>query len=145
RTQLKRGLSKELYEAAEKAIVELETGREAKEYPKGLTMLFRASIQPFLISLLKPDPAKLVGSLECPVLVVHGSADLQIPPEHGKKLAAANPKAKVVVIDKMCHTLKAVDKPDDQKAAYSDPKRPLAPGLVDALAHFLTKNPDKGR
>ena len=36
-------------------------------------------------------------------------------------------------------TLKLVEKPEDQQAAYTDPKRPLAPGLVDALAEFLTR------
>jgi fermentation-respiration switch protein FrsA (DUF1100 family) len=78
-------------------------------------------------------------------LAVNGGADIQIPPEHGKKLAAANPKAKAVVIERMSHTLKPVEKPEDQKAAYTDPKRPLAPGLVDALAEFLTNPPEKGR
>src|SRR5947209_10878528 len=109
RAQLKRGLPKEQYEAAEKAIAELEAGREVKDYPKDLAALFRPSVQPFLISLFKPDPAKLIAGVDVPVLVVNGSADLQIPAEHGKKLAAANPKAKAVVIDKMSHPLKLVE------------------------------------
>jgi len=145
RAQLKRGLSKELYEASEKVIAELEAGRTVKEYPKELASLFRPSVQPFLISLLKPDPIKLVADLKGPVLVVNGAADIQIPPEHGKKLAAANPKAKLVIVEKMSHTLKPVDKPEDQKVAYTDPKRPLASGLVDALSEFLTNPPEKGR
>ena len=33
-----------------------------------------------------------------------------------------------MTIEKMSHTLKLVEKPEDQKAAYTDPKRPLAPG-----------------
>ena len=120
-------------------ITELEAGREVKDYPKDLAALFRPSVQPYLISLLKPDPAKLIAGLEIPVLVVGGAADLQVPPEHGQKLAEANKKAKLVTIEKMSHTLKLVEKPEDQKAAYTDPKRPLAPGLVEALAEFLTK------
>lgn len=145
RAQLKKSISKELYEAADKTITELEAGREVKEYPKDLTILFRPSVQSFLISLFKPDPTKLVADLKCPVLIVNGAADIQIPPEHGKKLAAANPKAKLVIVEKMSHTLKPVEKPEDQKAAYTDPKRPLAPGLVEALAEFLTKPAEKGR
>ena len=115
-----------------------------KDYPKDLAALFRPSVQPYLISLLKPDPAKLIAGLEIPVLVVGGAADLQVPPEHGQKLAEANKKAKLVTIEKMSHTLKLVEKPEDQKAAYTDPKRPLAPGLVEALAEFLTKHADRG-
>lgn len=139
RDQLKTKVSKELYEAADKTIAALEAGREVKDYPKELVALFRPSVQPFLISLFKPDPAKLVTELKCPVLIVNGRADIQIPPEHGKKLAAVDAKAKLVVIEKMSHTLKLVEKPEDQKAAYTDPKRPLAPGLVDVLADFLTR------
>ncbi|HVK12499.1 MAG TPA: alpha/beta hydrolase [Gemmataceae bacterium] len=139
RTQLKKGLSKELYEASDKAIAELEAGREVKEYPKELVALFRPSVQPYLISLFKPDPAKLIAGVGVPVLIVGGSADVQIGPENAKKLAEANPKAKVVTVEKMNHTLKTVDGPADQKAAYTDPARPLAPGLVPALAEFLTK------
>jgi pimeloyl-ACP methyl ester carboxylesterase len=145
RAQLKKNLSKELYEAANKTITELEAGHEVKEYPRELTILFRPSVQPFLISLFKPDPAKLVADVKCPVLIVNGGADIQIPPEHGKKLAAANPNAKLVIVEKMSHTLKPVEKTEDQKAAYMDPKRPLAPGLVDALAEFLTKPAERGR
>ena len=139
RTQLKRGLTKEKYEASEKAIAELEAGREVKDYPKDLEMLFRPSVQPYLISMFKPDPAKLMAALDVPVLVVDGAADAQIAAEHGKKLAAANKKAKLVTIEKMSHTLKLVEKPEDQQASYRDPKRPLATGLVDALAEFLTQ------
>jgi pimeloyl-ACP methyl ester carboxylesterase len=139
RTQLKKGLPKEKYEASDKAIAELEAGREVKDYPKDLEMLFRPSVQPYLISMFKPDPARLIAGLDAPVLIIDGAADAQITPEHGKKLAAANKKARHVTIDKMSHTLKLVENPEDQKASYSDPKRPLAPGLVDALAEFLTK------
>jgi pimeloyl-ACP methyl ester carboxylesterase len=145
RAQLKKALSKEKYEAADKAIAELGAGREPKEYPKDLASLFRPSVQPYVISMFRPDPAKLIADLKCPVLVVGGAADVQVPVEQAKKLAEANKKAKLVVIDKMSHTLKLVEKPDDQKAAYTDPKRPLAPGLVDTLAEFLNKPPEKGR
>jgi uncharacterized protein len=139
RAQLKKGLPKEQYEASEKVIAELEAGRTVKEYPKELVGLFRPSVQPYLISLLKSDSAKLIASLDMPVLIVSGAADVQVPPEHGKKLAAANKKAKLVTIEKMSHTLKLVEVEKDQAASYTDPKRPLAPGLVDAVAEFLTK------
>ena len=139
RSQLKRGLPKDKYEASEKVIAELEAGREVNDYPKDMEMLFRPSVQPYLISMFKPDPAKLIAALDVPVLIVSGAVDVQIVPEHGRKLAAANKKAKLVTIEKMNHTLKLVEKPEDQKAGYTDPKRPLAPGLVDTLAEFLTQ------
>ena len=68
-------------------IAELEAGREVKEYPKDLAALFRPSVQPYLISMFKPDPAKLIARLDVPVLIVSGAEDMQISPEHAQKLA----------------------------------------------------------
>ena len=145
RTQLKKGLAKELYEKSEKVVAELEAGRTVKEYPKELAGLFRESVQPYLISLFRPDPTKLIAALDVPVLIIQGEADVQIPAEHATALAGANKKARLVTIEKMSHTLKRVEDPKGQKASYTDPKLPLAPGLVDTLADFLTAVPAKGR
>jgi pimeloyl-ACP methyl ester carboxylesterase len=110
-----------------------------------MAALFRPGVQPIQIDMFKLDPANLTAALDVPVLVVQGDADLQIPTDPGKALAEANTRAKLVTIEEMSHTLKRVAGPGDQKAAYSDPKLPLAPRLVDALAEFLTRPPEKGR
>jgi hypothetical protein len=57
-----------------------------------------------------------------------------------KLLAAADPKAKLLVIDGMNHML--VNAPADRAAniaTYSDPSLPLSPELVPAIAQFLTQ------
>src|SRR5439155_23098980 len=57
RAQLKKALPKGQYDVAEKVIAELEAGREVNEYPKDLAALFRPSVQPYVISMFKADPA----------------------------------------------------------------------------------------
>ena len=145
RMQLKPKLPAELFERSEKLIAELEAGRTVKDTPKELAALFRPSVQPFLISAFKHDPAKLIGKLEIPTLIVQGTSDIQVTSEHAKRLSEANKKATVATIDKMSHTLKRAETMKDQQATYTDPKLPLAAGLVDAIAGFILGTADKGR
>jgi pimeloyl-ACP methyl ester carboxylesterase len=139
REQLKKNLPKDLYERSDTIIAELEAGRTVKEVPAALTALFRPSVQPFLISAFRLDPEKLAAAYPGPLLVVGGTADIQVPVGDGRRLAAAKPGARLVVLDGMSHVLKAVRGTArlDQVAAYSDPSVPLHPKLADEVAGFL--------
>ena len=100
-------------------------------------MLFRPSVQPYLISWLRYDPAAEIARLEIPVLVVQGNTDIQVTLDEAQRLAAAR-GAQPVVIEGMNHVLKTV--PADrarQIASYTDPSLPLADGLADRIAAFL--------
>jgi pimeloyl-ACP methyl ester carboxylesterase len=85
------------------------------------------------------DPAALLAKLEVPTLVVNGTADIQVPVEDGKPLAASRPGIKQVVLPQMNHVLKQTDKTVrlEQLPVYSDPTIPLHPKLADELAAFL--------
>jgi hypothetical protein len=72
-------------------------------------------------------------------------ANLESPVERGEALAGSNRTANLVTIGKMNHTLQRVEASKDPKAASSDPRLPLAPDLVDALAEFLSAPAGKGR
>lgn len=139
REQLKTNLSAELYKQSEEILAELESGRAVKDVPKELAALFRPSVQPYLISVFKNDPAKLAGELRAPMLIVSGSTDIQVSGADAKALAAANPKAKLVSADGMNHVLKSVKETHRllQLASYSDPSLPLHPELVPTLSGFL--------
>jgi pimeloyl-ACP methyl ester carboxylesterase len=139
REQLKKGLSEELYKKSDAVITELEAGRAVKEPPKELVAYFRPSVQPFLISLFKHDPAKLAAELKVPLLVVSGSTDIQVTATDAKRLAEANPKAKALAAEGMNHVLKAVEKTDRaaQLSSYMDRSLPLHPKLMPGLAGFL--------
>jgi pimeloyl-ACP methyl ester carboxylesterase len=142
REQLKKNLPEDLYKTSDTIITELEAGRAVKEIPKGLEALFRPSVQPFLASAFKHDPAKLAAEFPGPLLVVSGSTDIQVSAEDAKRLGGANAKAKVVTIDGMNHVLKAVEGTHRlvQLSSYTDPTLPLHPKLVPELAAFLKQS-----
>jgi pimeloyl-ACP methyl ester carboxylesterase len=142
REQLKAGLPKDLLDASEKILVELEAGREVKDVPAKLKALFRPSVQPYLIGLFKHDPAKLAADFPGPHLVVSGSSDIQVPASDGKRLAGENPKAKWVTIEGMNHILKPVANTNRvvQVLTYTDPSLPLHPKLVPEVVAFLKES-----
>ncbi len=43
-------------------------------------------------------PARLLGSVSCPVLLIHGEQDAPVPVEHARAIAAAMPDARVEVV-----------------------------------------------
>ncbi len=102
--------------------------------------LFNPGVQGFLISLFSYDPAQLATGLTKPVLVLQGQRDLQVTEADARLLAKADPQAKLVLLPAVNHVLKAVatDDPRANMATYADPSLPLAPGVVDAIAGFVT-------
>jgi pimeloyl-ACP methyl ester carboxylesterase len=145
REQLKKNLSADLYAQSDAILTELEAGRAVKETPKELVTLFRPSVQPYLISEFKYDPAKLAAGITAPLLVVSGSTDIQVSAADAKRLGGANPKAKVVTIEGMNHVLKSVKETDRllQLPSYADPSLPLHPKLVPVLVAFLKAATDR--
>jgi len=103
-----------------------------------LAALFRPSVQPYVISEYRYNPATEIAKLTIPVLIVHGTTDIQVSAADAKLLAAADPKAQVLTIDGMNHIL--VDAPagrDANIATYSQPQLPLSAPLAPAIATFL--------
>jgi fermentation-respiration switch protein FrsA (DUF1100 family) len=90
----------------DEVIAELEAGRTIDEIPAGLDMIFRPSVQPFLISWQRRDPLADVARLPLPVLVLQGTTDLQVTVGDAEMLAAARPGARLVLVEGMNHVLK---------------------------------------
>lgn len=145
RSQLQAQLPAELMAEVDAVTRELEAGRTVDPLPPGLAgvpqvgqALFRQSVQPYLVSWFRFDPAEALARLTIPCLVVQGTTDLQVPVEDGERLAAATEHATLARIEGMNHVLKtAPAEKDANLAAYGDPSLPLAPGLVAAMRAFL--------
>lgn len=136
--QLKPKLPPALFEESEAVLASLKAGRVVANPPASLAMLYRPSVQPYLISWFSYDPRKELAALHIPVLIAQGGADIQVPAAQAKLLSAANPASKVVLVGGMNHVLKMVDKNDaGQKEAYTKPDTPLSPELVDAIGTFV--------
>jgi pimeloyl-ACP methyl ester carboxylesterase len=89
REQPKKNLSAPLIDQSWQIIDQLEHGKEVAHVSSELTVIFRPSVQPYLISWLKLDRAAELRQLKCPALVVSGATDIQISPRHAKLLAGA--------------------------------------------------------
>jgi pimeloyl-ACP methyl ester carboxylesterase len=117
---------------------ELEAGRTVTDYPPQLVSLFRPSVQPYLISWLPLDPAKLAAAYRGPLFIGQGTTDLQVKMTDAQALSAARPDATLVPFEGVNHVLKvAPADPAGNAATYRDPSPPLAPGIVDAVAGFI--------
>lgn len=131
-----------LLDQALPAIARLEAGErvDVSAMPPPLQGLFAPQVQGFLIDLFGHDPAALAARTAIPLLVIQGGTDLQVPIADGERLRAAQPKARYVLLPEMNHVLKDVPAGDRvaNAASYGDPSRPIAPGLVDAIARFAT-------
>jgi len=119
-------------------IGELEAGRTVADTPPQLAALFRASVQPYLISFMGLDPAGLLAAYSGPVMIGQGTTDLQVTMTDAEALAAAQPSAKLVRFEGVNHLLKIA--PEDRAAnmaTYADPVLPLAPGVAEAVGGFI--------
>lgn len=115
----------------------LENGYSVLPDSPSSMMLFRPSVQPYMKSWLQLDPAAIVKSLSCPVLIIQGSRDIQTSETDAKLLAAQN--GQLVIVKNMNHVLKIV-KTADRAAnlkAYEDPQLPVAHEVVEAISTFI--------
>jgi pimeloyl-ACP methyl ester carboxylesterase len=135
--QVKPQFTPEQYAKTEAALKTLVEGKTIPDVPAE-DILFRPSVQPYLISWLKYDPAREVAKLKVPVLVAQGTHDFQVKVEDAKALAAAKPDARLLLVEGMNHVLKAT--PADvrqQLPSYSDPSLPLAPKFLAEVVAFV--------
>lgn len=133
-------LSDELKRRSDEMLETLKRGETDDDVPRELAALYRPSVQPYLISWFRYDPAKEFAKLTGPALIIHGSHDLQVRMADAMLLAAARPDATFITIEQMNHVLKSspLDRAENM-ATYADPALPLAQGLTDAIADFIGK------
>ena len=118
-------------------IDQLAAGHTVTEAPAGLEGLLRPSVQPYLISWLRYDPATEIAALKSPVAIVQGTADIQGTLVDAEKLHAALPSARYVVVDGMNHVLKhAPDHSTSQAliAGYTNPALQVESAVIDTVA-----------
>lgn len=136
--QVKPQLPPDLLKRSEEIIQTLNEGKTTEAVPEALTALFRLTVQPYLISWFRYDPAQEIAKLPMPVLIVQGTTDLQVSVEDAKLLAKAKPMAKLSIIEGMNHVLKTVsgDK-EKQMRSYIDPALPVPSELVVETSQFI--------
>ena len=123
---------------AERILFSLEAGRPSPGASPPLQALFRDSVQPYLISWFRYDPAAELAKHALPTLVLQGTTDLQITVGDAQRLAAARDGIRLRLVDGMNHMLKpAPAEPFANFATYNQPDLPVSGELADAIARFV--------
>ena len=141
REQINGKLPAQLFQSNEKILRELEAGRTTEDVPPALKSLYRASVQPYLISWFKYNPAEIVASIKEPILICQGTTDIQVALEEAEALKKNAPAAQLVIIVGMNHVLKTVPAdPVKQTASYTDSALPINPELMKNIIEFVPRS-----
>lgn len=136
--QLAAQLPPPLLAQADSVLAQLAAGRQPVASPKGLEMLFRPSVQPYLVSWFRHSGEAAIRRWSGPCLILQGTHDVQVPAAEAERLKAAQPRCELTVLPGMNHVLKTT--PADraaQAASYADPALPLTAGLAARLVTFV--------
>lgn len=138
RQQLSNRLPPALMLRSNELLDSLKAGHIDDNVPPQLQVIFRPSVQPYLISLFRQDPAAAFAKLKMPALIIQGSNDIQVGVGDARLLKAAKPDAELALIEGMNHVMRIV--PNDVKrqlASYKDPQLPLAAELGTRILGFI--------
>jgi fermentation-respiration switch protein FrsA (DUF1100 family) len=114
-----------------------QQGRSTAGVEKALDSL-KTGNEGYIASWNRYDPAREIGKLKRPVIIIQGLTDLQVGREDAEKLKAAAPKAGLVLIDSMNHVLKDAPMDRDKNiAAYGNDQLGLDKELVRSIAAFV--------
>lgn len=116
----------------------LKEGVLVPELPADLFMLFRPSVQPYLISWFSYDPVEVMKAVTVPTLIVQGDNDIQVTVEDANLLHQAKRDARLEVIREMNHILKTA--PRDREGnlqTYSDPNLKINEDFVKVIIDFI--------
>ncbi|MGJ7516587.1 alpha/beta hydrolase [Pseudomonas baetica] len=138
RQQLARNLPPALMLRSNELLDSLKAGTTDANVPPQLQVIFRPSVQPYLISLFRQDPAAAFARLKMPALIIQGSNDIQVGVDDARLLRTAKPDAELALIEGMNHVMRIV--PNDVKrqlASYKEPNLPLAAELGARILGFI--------
>lgn len=118
---------------------ELREGRTVEMVPSYLAALYRKSVQPYLISWYRYNPAKEIAKLRIPVLILQGDKDIQVGVDEAERLYAARMFSSYHIIRNMNHVLKHCESSEiiGQLNTYQNPDLPIKEELIEHIARFL--------
>lgn len=122
-----------------KYLEKLNAGEKINDVHPLLLAIFRPSVQPYLIDILKYKPVEVYGKVVSKSFFIGGGNDIQVAGLDISKFAESI-GAKYMIFDEMNHVLKQT-KSDymSNMSAYSNPDLPLYDGLVDEIYKFLNE------
>ena len=127
-----------LKEEVEKNLATLKSGNTFELKNQMLASLFRASVQPYMISWIKYHPQTEIKKLQIPTLLINGDKDIQVSIQDAQLLQQAKPDAQLKIIPNMNHVFKEIKGDDaENKASYTNPDLPIAIDLSQLITTFI--------
>ena len=127
-----------LKEEVEKNLATLKSGNTFELKNQMLASLFRASVQPYMISWIKYNPQYEIKKLQIPTLLINGDKDIQVSVQDAQLLQQAKPDAQLQIIPNMNHIFKSIKGDDtENKASYTNPELPICTELTSIITTFI--------
>ena len=127
-----------LKEEVEKNLATLKIGNTFELKNQMLASLFRASVQPYMISWIKYHPQNELKKLQIPTLLINGNKDIQVSVQDAQLLQQAKPDAQLRIIPNMNHVFKEIKGDDvENKASYTNPELPICNELTSIITTFI--------
>lgn len=118
---------------------ELREERTTDDIPHYLAPLYRRSVQPYLISWFRYNPAEEIAKLTIPVLIVQGDMDIQVTVSEAERLRMARIFSSYHIIPGMNHLLKHCGSTDPiaQMQSYQNPALPIVEEVIKVISRFV--------
>lgn len=127
-----------LKEEVEKDLTTLKSGNTFELKNQMLASLFRASVQPYMISWIKYNPQNEIKKLHIPTLLINGDKDIQVSVNDVQLLHQAKLDAQLKIIPNMNHIFKEIKGNDtENKASYTNPDLPVIRELPSLITTFI--------
>jgi alpha/beta superfamily hydrolase len=127
-----------LKEEVEKNLATLKNGNTFELKNQMLASLFRASVQPYMISWIKYNPQNEIKKMQIPSLLINGDKDIQVSVQDAQLLQQAQPNAQLHIIPNMNHIFKVIKGDDtENKASYTNPELPICVELTSIITTFI--------
>ena len=127
-----------LKDEVQKNLASLKNGNTFELKNQMLASLFRASVQPYMISWIKYNPQNEIKKLRIPILLINGDKDIQVSVNDAQLLQQAKPDAQLKIIPDMNHIFKEIKGDDaENKASYTNPDLPISVELSSIITTFI--------
>jgi pimeloyl-ACP methyl ester carboxylesterase len=127
-----------LKEEVQKNLEILKNGNTFELKNQMLASLFRASVQPYMISWIKYHPQNEIKKLQIPTLLINGDKDIQISVNEAQLLHQAKPNSALKIITGMNHIFKEIKGDEtENKATYTHPDLPISKELSTVITGFI--------
>lgn len=123
------------------ALDSVAMGESPKSPSPFLNGLFNPSQYPFLKSWMDYDPCIFAAQINCPLLILSGENDIQVPVSEGELLHNCNPASQNIVIPGMGHMLKkSVKLRVLALQHYGNAELPVIHELPETIEAFIESN-----